>query len=130
MSYLLSDKQLNQVKDFISLEMLKRGYSAKIVKFEEHIDTNDDERGKINFISESFQTTPVMFKELCVCSLSSGTNKDFHLSREFNKEIGQVYVEVGVRYRGFDNSSNCTSLFTMRGSFLKGGESVEDIVVW
>lgn len=32
---LLSDNQLSQLKDFISVEMLKRGYTAKIVEFKE-----------------------------------------------------------------------------------------------
>lgn len=121
MSTYLSSEQLDQVKDFISVELLKRGYTANIISFKE-------KDGGIIFHTESFQTTPVLFKNLYISNFSTGINKDPRLSEEYEVEVFSLWIQVSVRYENFTGGTNGTNLFDVRGSFVKNARRVEELM--
>ena len=74
---LLTENNISEIKEFIRIELLKRGIHANIKTLEEVV-TDVEKDNKIRFESENFQTTPVMFKTLKIIDWSTHicTNKN------------------------------------------------------
>jgi hypothetical protein len=108
----LSHTQIDALKQHIQTEMLRRGYTAPIISFEEVEGRNGQTR--IEFETATFQTIPVMFKELRVTNFSSSISRR-HLEDKPEVQFWGIYIEVSVRYTSFDMGSNGTKLFAVSG---------------
>lgn len=113
---ILTQQQLDKIHDFIQMEMLKRGYSAKIISFKE---VEGKLESRIEFQTEDFQTAPVMFKRLYISNFSSSIQKHVEFSEEYNIDCYQVWIQVSVRYENFSGGSNGTNLFSVTGTVVK-----------
>lgn len=112
MNKMLSENQMNFVKEKIQVELLKRGITAKIIKCEE-------KEQRVEILTESFQTFPVMFKEVYVYSHLSG------FSRILNKEgATELYIGLSFRYTSFSGGSNGTDLMDVRFKFIEGSDVI------
>ncbi len=111
-----TDVQLEAIKKAIQTELLKRGFQAPIVKIEEKTSSRSS-RHRIEFHTEKFQTTPVLFEELRVQNFSSEIYKEMDDEREVTK----FYIGVNVAYNHFNLGSNSSELFTIRGCLSERG---------
>jgi hypothetical protein len=105
-----SQKQRDQIQAFIQIEMLKRGFTAKIISFEEEQLRRPDET-RLVFSSEPFQTVPVLFQDIVVCNF----NSSFFETIEPNKGYVAFWISVHVSYNHFTGGSNGCRLFDVRG---------------
>lgn len=96
-----TEKQKEQLKEVVRLELLKRGFTAEIETFE-----IDNEKRKINFKTKNFQTTPVIFKECHIGCFSSGIDEE-----------GAFWIIISFYYTTFDNGKNGVKLFSINGLF-------------
>lgn len=96
-----TEKQKEQLKEVVRLELLKRGFTAEIETFE-----IDSEERKIYFETSKFQTVPVIFKECWIDCSSSGINED-----------GFFCTAIYFCYKRFDNGTNRVKLFSITGLF-------------
>lgn len=108
----ITEKQQNQLKEVVRLELLKRGFTAEIQTFE--IDSN---KRKINFETSKFQTLPVIFKECYIAS--SGSN--------INHENGYFRISINFFYKSFDNGLNRVELFAINGTFSDSYNDIFDL---
>lgn len=113
---MLTESQLRFVKEAIQDELLRRGITAKIVKCEE------SDLG-VAIMTDSFQTFPVMFKEVYVYNHLS------RFSRMLDKVEGatELYIGLSFRYISFSGGSNGTDLMDLRFQFIQGSDSISKI---
>ena len=117
MKTILTEKQLSLVKEAIQDELLKRGIIAKISKIEEI-----NERLVVE--TESFQTSPVMFKEIYVYSHISG----FSMMLDKEQEgAAQLYIGLSFRYTLFSGGTNGSDLMNLRFYFIQGSNRIAKI---
>jgi len=103
-------KLLKNIKDRLEEEILKRGVNAKI----DEIELDDSKKGyeRINFSTENFQTSPVMFKELCITNFSSSLNyKDVERSDKTRFTYLEIWIQVYYSYKHFGGGSNGCTIF-------------------
>lgn len=109
-----SEKQRNEIQEFIQTELLKRGFLAPIKNFMEVECRNNESR--FTFHTDNFQTSPVIFKEIRVEEGSSS------ISEKENEEKGFIfhkfYISINVRYQLFGGGSNGSDLFTVAGTLF------------
>lgn len=105
-----TELQRNQIKDFIQTELLKRGFLAKIVRFEE---VSGRYEPRLEFETESFQTTPVIFKSIKVENFSSSITKEEGVDGSI---LYRIWISVHVSYETFEGGSNGTKLFAVFGT--------------
>lgn len=113
MKKMLTENQLSLVKEAIQDELLKRGITAKIIKCEEI------EHG-VEILTESFQTFPVMFKEVYVYSHLSGFS-------DTDKNAVELYIGLSFRHISFTGGSNGTDLMDVRFKFVQGSDIIVKI---
>jgi hypothetical protein len=92
---------------FIQTELTKRGFHVKFKTFEIR-------KNKIFFESESFQTSPVLFKEIRIKNFASGISVKEDME---NSKIKTFWVMVNVEYNHFDYGSNGCNIFTVTGRY-------------
>jgi hypothetical protein len=109
MSTVSSEKQRAIIQEFIQDELLKRGFTAPIIEFKE-------EAHRFSFITEKFQTTPVLFKSICVSDFGSGI-RDIDESYE-NCVVRSFWIQIHVNYQHFGGGSNGCTLFTLTGDLV------------
>ena len=126
----LSQTVLSELQETVRIELLKRGHLAKIERFEEIEGRNNETR--ISFNTESFQTTPVIFKSLQINEFSSsiseetqshdvsGTPTDF--------TVIKVNLSVNISFENFNGGTNGTEIFTLHAECGKDGNDV--LRVW
>lgn len=103
--------QRNQIQEFIQTELLKRGFTAPIINFEEVKGRHDT---RIEFYTETFQTVPVLFKEIQVSNFSSSITKDTITRKDDSKiDIHKVWIVISARYESFTGGTNGTNLFSI-----------------
>lgn len=113
----LSEKQMEEIKKTIQREILKRGFTAKIVKFEEVISRMN--RHRVEFCTESFQTVPVMFEEVYISNFSSEISL---IENEDGDNYYRIWITVNVGWKHFGGGSNGTGLFSVTfNADLEGG---------
>ena len=111
MESLLSKYQLEALKELIQLELLRRGFTAQIVKIDEV-----EVRGRrfVAFETEKFQTVPVLFKDIIVNQFNSSLKKEvFTRENGTQYEMIKVYISIHVSYNHFDGGSNGCKLFSI-----------------
>lgn len=98
---MLTNPQLDSIREYIQLELLRRGFTAKIIEFGEDI-------YGINFKTEDFQTTPVLFKRLFIKSSDTNISDKKTLG---GVSYNDVYINVMIRHEYFDLGQNGIDLF-------------------
>ena len=66
---LLSEKNIEKIKEIIQDELIKRGCNAKIICLEE------TENGKIKLETEEFQTVPAIFRKIGICNFATSVTE-------------------------------------------------------
>ena len=106
---IISEKCLLKIKERVSLELTKRGFHVELIDFKEAV---TKERHRITFGSTSFQTAPVLFKEIIVGNFSSGINKDEREESRKGWTRYNVWFQVNVSYEHFSGGRNGCQLFS------------------
>ena len=121
---LLSQANLNAIKESIQVELLKRGITSPIVEIKE---VTNGSSHYILFNTAEFQTVPVMFKKLWVNNFGSSVARrpKSDLSPDTDGEYIFVWISVHYSYESFSGGSNGTSLFDIW--FNVFGESEYDV---
>jgi hypothetical protein len=121
MKNLTTVEQRKAIQELIQDELLKRGFTAPIKTFEETECRRSGNR--LEFETENFQTTPVIFKEIVVNDFNTS------LSQETKKNSSdQEYLEtnfwmtIHVSYRHFDGGTNGCNLFQISGKFFNDND--------
>ena len=106
----LSQSNLDKMKKIIQIELLKRGITAPIVKFEEEIYKSSH---YIKFKTEPFQTIPVIFKNILVDSFSTSVLKKpkSELREGVEREYIYVWISVHFSWELFNGGTNGTTIF-------------------
>lgn len=104
---LLSEKQLEIIKDNIQIELTKRCITASIIKIEEVPVKMNNSSTRIELKTEKFQTVPVIFKELWLESYNSSVSL-----LEDNSSV-EVWLGIYYSYKHFNGGSNGCKLFTL-----------------
>lgn len=110
---LLSQENLNAIKEFIQVELLKRSITAPIIKIEE--ESSKSHSHYIKFNTTEFQTTPVIFKKLQVNDFGSSVVRSLRseLNPEAEGEYISVWISVHYSYESFSGGTNGTELFNI-----------------
>ncbi len=125
-----TNKQREAIKSFIEIELLKRGFTAKMAEFDEVRDRSG--RQFINFRTEEFNTVPVIMKAIQVDTFGSWLLK---MSEEDLEKLGfaeptrDIYrcaINVHVSYEHFTGGTNGCELFKMHCYFEKDDYRVFD----
>ena len=112
-----NQNQMNKLKDFIQDELLKRGFTAKISYFGEVSDKNGS---KFEFITEEFQTTPVIFKSIFISNFSSSiTEEEIERPDGSKITVHKVWISVHVSYKHFGGGSNGCNLFDVAATMYE-----------
>ena len=113
MKNLTTQEQRDELQKVIQVELLKRGYTAQIIKFEEN-ETNS----RFIFKTENFQTTPVMFQEIYISNFNSSLEKDELIKDDKTHFVTRFWVEVNCFITHFNSEGkNSFSLFDVQGTF-------------
>ena len=115
----LTEKSLEEIKNKIDMELLKRGF-PKLSEIKER--ENGNGHG-LEFHSEPFQTTPVIFKEIWVESFSTNLSEAVDIYKEEEFKVINIWAQVNARYELFDGGSNGCDLFTIRAKTLAQQDS-------
>lgn len=107
-----SVNQISKIKEIIQVELLKRGFTAEILNFCENVKNG---KPRLEFYTATFQTTPVMFKELEIRNFSSWLTKETVENMEGEKTFDKFTIEVAVKYTLFEGGYNWTILFRVSG---------------
>jgi len=119
----LSTLQKTAIKDRILEEILKRGVSTKMKSFKE-IESQDKTR--IEFITEAFQTIPVIFKEVRISNFSSDI---IPASPDEDNEIYKVFIGVIWFYELFCMGQNSCKMFDFSCKFIEGEDHIYNIQI-
>lgn len=98
---LLHQDQLMTIRQRIQTELQKRGIFAEIIEFYEA-------KGRIQFYTDDFVTTPTIFKRLWVDNFGSNIKLDEE------KDVLEVWVNVHFSYEHFGGGSNGCEIFNLR----------------
>jgi len=111
----LSLSNLLEIREIIQEELLKRGFTAPILKIEETVDIMGSHH--IELSTAYFQTTPVIFKKLRITnfntSVSIGKLSDLATNATPNlldKDYVMVWVTTNLSYESFGGGSNGLNL--------------------
>jgi len=116
MKNLTTEDQRKAVQELIQTELLKRGFTAAIKRFEET--ENRSGSNYLSFATEKFQTTPVIFKEIQVDNFSSSLSQEEKTNDAGTKFIvTKFWISVHVSYRHFGGGTNGCELFQISGKF-------------
>lgn len=74
---------------------------------------------RVEFYTETFQTTPVMFKEIRLMSSSSSISLNPELTLEHNQELFGIFINISLRFKNFEGGENGTTLFEVTGLLAK-----------
>ena len=124
MKTITTKDQRNSLVDLIQTELLKRGFTAKITSFEEV-----EKRGSnyIEFETESFQTTPVLFKELKISNFSTSIRKQDGVSEDGSTYVTtEFWIQVSARYSGFTGGTNGQNIFDLSGNFFEDNSTINE----
>lgn len=92
-----------QIAEHIRIELLKRGIIV-------NVECNPTENNSFKVRATSFQTKPVLFKEVWA---ESSIARYKELKNEKGKNYTEYYVMMTVRYKHFDGGNNGCNLFSM-----------------
>lgn len=109
MEALLNWEHLEQIKNHLQTELLKRGFNAKIDRINEKVARNGIEHNYVEFETEPFQTIPIIFKKVWITNFSSWIR-----DHKTNKNYWVITIQVHIRYEHFTGGHNGTNLFTFK----------------
>lgn len=92
-----------QIAELIRIELLKRGFIVDVTC----IPTRDNH---MRVKTTSFQTTPVLFKEVWIESSNAFFSEN---QKENGYKYTDYYVSLSVCYKHFDDGRNGCNLFTI-----------------
>lgn len=128
MKTITSEKQRQEIQEFIQTELLKRGFHAPITALQEK--TINHNTG-LYFESAPFQTTPVLFKSIKIINFANSILDEEPIGENSSYVpdlmIRRVYIQVYVEYKHFDGGSNGSKLFGVQ-CFLNGDDVFELMV--
>ena len=113
MKTITTEKQRNEIQEFIQTELLKRGFTAKIISFKEVAYRNNIKA--FQFKTENFQTIPILFKEVNISNFNGIINET-----KKDSEVYDFSITVNCNYSLFLGGSNGTELFRIYGCIKKG----------
>lgn len=118
-----NEKLVAHIKQILSDELLKRGFTAPITVLEERV----NHRGEVSLImeTESFNTVPVLFRTIKVASFSSSINETPYLRD--GEDVLSIWMQINVFWKHFDIGQNESNLFTFKAEFVSGDERVSVI---
>lgn len=112
-----TQEQRNSLQELIQTELLKRGFTAKIISFEE------EDKKYLKFHTESFQTVPVLFKEIQVSNFSTSVGQEIRKREDKTEyQVTTFWIQVDVRYSHFEGGSNGSRLFAIQGHFFEDSD--------
>jgi len=120
----LSTLQKIAIRDRILEEILKRGISTKMSSFKE-VEV-EGRKTRIEFITEPFQTIPVIFKEVRIGSFSSNI---IPASPDEDNEIYEVFIGINWFYEHFDGGRNSCKMFCFSCKFSEGEDHIYNIQI-
>ncbi len=106
----VTKNQLSELQTVIADELLKRGFTAKIIQFEEVQAKNGT---KIELTTESFQTVPVLFKEVAIGNFNSELREEQVVIQDKPVKVLKFWMSVNVFYQHFGSGSNGCNLFSI-----------------
>lgn len=115
---------LDTIKETIKIELLKRGFLAPI-----EVSVEQGNYPAIKVKSESFQTTPVIFKNVWISNFGGSVKNETitrrkHNDEQYEAQIARFWIDVHVGYEHFDLGSNGCKLFGISG--WVGEETYDD----
>jgi len=116
----LATDTITNIHAAITTELLKRGFTAKVV-----VDEKTSRHGdyRLELTSEMFQTVPVIMKEIRI-------NGEITFRQdEENENVIHVGCRVGVRYEHFTGGSNGCALFSFFCRIRKDREDIYEVSV-
>lgn len=127
---LLTEKQLQHLKDAIKVELTKRGYHVDIDL--EEVERKSYGNNKLKLSSGEFQTIPVIFKSLYLTEFGSNVESIEH-SEQFGGEdktkLIKVHLTINVAYQLFSMGGNSTTLFGFRCLFEPSRDNCFNVVI-
>jgi hypothetical protein len=128
MKQLTTQLQRDELQSFIQNELLKRGYTAPIINFEEVEGRRGDHR--IEFHTANFQTTPVIFKEIRVENFSSSLHEaELEIHTGEKVMITKFWITVHNSYMHFEGGTNGCKIFEVSGHFYKDNVFLNELTV-
>jgi hypothetical protein len=117
---ILTEKQLTLLDNTIKNELIKRGYFVSYTLNEVSNNRGDN---RISLTSDSFNTTPVIFKSLELNAFNSSVKKTTHAelftSDKHDIDLTTVWVTINVTAKYFNGGSNGFNLFDLHCVFYK-----------
>ena len=123
-----TSSQRNSIQEKIQIELLKRGFTAQIVNFEEVSGRGNDTR--LEFNTTSFQTVPVIFKEIIVCNFSSSLVEEQITNENGIFNTVRVWLSVHVSYKSFEGGSNGNKLFDFTCGLVGDSDYLQDLNIF
>lgn len=112
----ITAKQLEEVRVFIKLELLKRGFTAPFTL--EESTTGRHNEPCLRLIGESFQTVPVLFQEINLEAIGI-----FFSSKEtYNEKVYEITnfgMRIHCNYRNFSGGTNGTEIIHVSGELYQ-----------
>ena len=121
MKNLLTENQLNSIKEVLKDELTKRGFHVEINLVEEETRSEN----KLRLTSSKFQTTPVLFKELSLIDFGTKVSIKKHkdiFGGDKENEVISVWLCVNVAYSNFDLGSNTSKIFNFTCVMFDGND--------
>jgi hypothetical protein len=111
-----NQEQRDAIQKFIQTELLKRGFQAPIVEFNEEQGRSGN---RFTFTTSEFQTTPVIFESIVVDNFSSFISS-IEEHPDSKVEFRNFWIQVHASYKHFGGGSNGCSLFDVVGVLCSG----------
>lgn len=121
MNLITTPQQIAILKGLIQTELLKRGFTSKIIPIKEKEIKSGSNR--ITFESEEFNTVPVIFKRIHIREFTSSVNLE-EIKREDDSILLKKSIHIGIHvsYEHFGMGSNGCGLFNLNGHFFNDDE--------
>ena len=116
MTTLTTLDQRKQLQEVLQTELLKRGFLAPIKEVVE----SEGRRGGnyLEFETENFQTTPVIFKQINVANFNSTLREEFVENENGKFRVLRFWMTISARYTNFDGGTNGSNIFAISGEFF------------
>ena len=111
---LTTKNQRNALQEKIQTELLKRGFLAPITNFQETVARSSR---YLEFITEPFQTVPVLFQKIFISTFSSNLREEFVENENGKFRVLKFWMTVSARYENFGGGTNGSQIFEISGKF-------------
>lgn len=122
--YKTNEAILNEVKEVIEEQLLRRGFTAKIKTIAETNPRHNDT--KISFDTYEFNTTPVLFKSITCSEFSSSIDEE-RIIEKSGKKVYKIWISIYASWTHFGGGTNGTQIFSMSAEFVEGGDRLHNV---